>query len=414
MELLIMVKQTISKQGKKRILIILQLFIAFICLSLGIGMLQNTNKDIKDVKKIAPENMLHIATYLANVSSKEDVDQTKTDEIDIENIYKSIKKNNNVSNVGTFLVNNIIPSNSNININEESIPVISIDSDFLKFSTFNVVQGRNLNENDMENNDKIPVIIGNKLSKAIHIGSIIKSNIYNYEKEMIVVGILPQKMRFWGGGGSFLSNSLINLDYGIIAPIQNEQNSSDTFATRVLRNTVIQLKDVTKKDDFINYVEQNLNENVTKYGYYLKVKDLESEINQIYLRNKVVIYSSISLALIILILSTFGLIGVIMTSIVQRKKEFGIRYAIGATPKHLASLILLETFFLYVTASIFGLIFMTLLKLIIYNDSILYFDYFTFLFTFGVLFINATVSALFPAVYIVNMRPVKLIIGGIE
>lgn len=409
-----MVKQTISKQGKKRILIILQLFIAFICLSLGIGMLQNTNKDIKDVKKIAPENMLHIATYLANVSSKEDVDQTKTDEIDIENIYKSIKKNNNVSNVGTFLVNNIIPSNSNININEESIPVISIDSDFLKFSTFNVVQGRNLNENDMENNDKIPVIIGNKLSKAIHIGSIIKSNIYNYEKEMIVVGILPQKMRFWGGGGSFLSNSLINLDYGIIAPIQNEQNSSDTFATRVLRNTVIQLKDVTKKDDFINYVEQNLNENVTKYGYYLKVKDLESEINQIYLRNKVVIYSSISLALIILILSTFGLIGVIMTSIVQRKKEFGIRYAIGATPKHLASLILLETFFLYVTASIFGLIFMTLLKLIIYNDSILYFDYFTFLFTFGVLFINATVSALFPAVYIVNMRPVKLIIGGIE
>lgn len=408
-----MVRQSILKQGKRPVLIVIQLLVAFICLIIGLGMVQATQRDIHAIRKITPPNMVHLATFMTDKANTKDVSD---DSISIDNLkvfYNTLKENNAVGSIGSFVNDTVIAVNNNIKTNREWINIIYMDDSLIKMSNLKVSEGKDIKYINEESANSIPVWIGSELAKENPIGTMIKVTINgDVKKQLVIAGILEKGIKFWNGNGTFLSNSLINMDYSMIAPMQKEQDSGEAFTARILRNTVIQLKDISKKSNFNSFVQKNAQKELNNSGFTFKVIDSQMEEEQIIEKNKVQTVFIIALAIMLLVLSSFGLLGVILASILRRKRELGVRYAIGSTPKHLALLVFGEIVLLYVFSGVIALILSFIMSAFFSENLPIDINPLTILYTFGVVLIFSLATALMPIISVLRLEPVEMINGG--
>lgn len=117
---------------------------------------------------------------------------------------------------------------------------------------------------------------------------------------------------------------------------------------------------------------------------------------------------SLGFSIIILILCSFGIVAIVLSSILKRKIEFGIRYSIGASPKNIMTLIIGEILLMFILGDIIGTI---LTYVISINIDTVKIGCLTIFPTTLIMFIFSFLSSLIPAIKIINMEPIKLIRG---
>lgn len=390
-----MIIKSHTKQKNKSILILIQLFIASFCICIGLGLLELNISHITQVKSVFSTDTLCMNI---DIATKGEV-LSKEQKTMLEELYKYIKNDNRVSSVGSYDIGYIKSDTSDRPDKLYSnVKVIAIDNDLMNL--FN--NSKNIGTIKDYKNKSIPVLVGKKVKTIIPIGSskIIKLNSGNKEYPVIVKGVIKKHtFSLTSGFGNIVSDSIEELDDTIIVVLSKDEPS--LFKNQLLIN----LKN-NVDDDFF---KKDLYKTLNKYNMVGSIHNINDEINQYINRNKIPMMACIGISVILLILSSFGLLGVILSSIIRRKIEFGIRYSIGATPKNIMCLIVGEVLFLFLIGNFLGVMVAFILSLFTPGISI---GLFTIVISTSIMLIFCFLSSVIPAIKIIRMEPVKLINKG--
>jgi putative ABC transport system permease protein len=390
-----MIIKSHTKQKNKSILILIQLFIASFSICIGLGLLEFNISHITQVKSVFSLNTLCMNI---NIATKGET-LSKEQKTMLENLYKHIKNDNRVSSIGSYDIG-YIKSDTSDRPDElyRNVKVIAIDNDLMDL--FN--NSKNIGTIKDYKNKSIPVLVGKNVKNIIPIGSskIIKLNSGNKEYPVTVDGVIKKHtFSLTSGFGNTISKYIEEPDDNIIVVLPKDEPS--LFKNQLLIN----LKNNFDDDSF----KKDLNETLNKYNMTGSIHNINDELNIYINRNKIPIMACIGISLILLILSSFGLLGVILSSIIRRKIEFGIRYSIGATPKNIMQLIVGEILFLFLVGNFLGIMLALIISLFSSGIKIGMITIFT---STVIMLIFCFLASLMPAIKIVRIEPVKLINKG--
>ncbi len=393
------------KQKKRSLLILLQLFVAFTSLIIGFGTVESTFDHIFKVKSISSLDVLNLYITL----DKPPVNLSKKEKMEIINFNKEVKLNPMVEAFGGFTNGYIKSEQSNMpDKSYENFNITGIDKELLNIYNFQLNNGKNLKElvEKDSNTTYIPAIAGVNVAKKLPLAST-KSVCFRYTDSLArfkikIVGVINSNTVFWNtiGNSSTISDDIQKLDNSLIVVLPEGNNS--LYLNTIDKSFLIKLKTISDKNKFISFVRGKFD----KYMLLGSIHDIDYEIGKYKERNRIPIYFSIGFSSLILILASFGLTGVILSSIIRRKNEFGIRCALGATTKALSYLIIGETMFLFLIGNLSGIAFAFLISFLIKNISI---GPLTILSSTITMFIFSLLSSLIPAIKITLTEPIKLI-----
>lgn len=405
----------LRRQGIRPFLVGIQLFIGFICFLIGISMLESTMNHDKIIKKVTDLNTLHLFI--------EDIGPNSTSE-KLLSFYNNLSKNDKIKNIGTFLNLNIpfkelidSPLIDNKKQSETGVnKVVFLDKNLLEWTKFEVKKGRGLNKNDVgsEPNEIIPTLIGPALEEQFPLGTILSSGIADdrkmtiVDKKFVVVGILKENPVYWGGGSSTLANSILTNQTMFICPLQSEQNYGNQLITRLKTNMLIQSEENTSTEDVKKTIHKNLESNKI-YGSISTIKEQLEELKKI---SRPIILFSLIFSSLILLLSIFGLIGVMLSSVVQRYREFGIRFSLGATITSLINLIIFEILVLALFAFSLALVIFYIAKNLISTPIAIDINIYIIIYSFVLCISISFITSFGPILKLKSIEPAQLIRGG--
>lgn len=388
---LYMIIKSLKKQGKKAYLIRGQLLVTFAAMIISIGVFVDINNKINDVRKLIDFKCIVIR-------STEMIKDP--DNVNAEKFYQSIKNNSMVKNIGIY--HNNTP-NTGDNVEKD----IWVDKDFWKIAHIKVSRGRTFNSDDFSKKyyEECPIIVGSETAKEHPLNSVIVRPYFNSilkkgteSRNYRVVGVLNDNSKFWNSDSFFVDN----INKSIITP-----DDIKPTASTITSEAIVELKDPNNFDSIKNICVEKLCNGkniieVKNYNMLLKDKLNEKKLELFYLG---------TFSLILIILSSFGLIGVTLTAIISRKKEFGVRYALGALPKDLCKIVYGEILIMFLEAYAVGLIASLILSRFMPKSLGINFSFETVFISFIMIVLLSIVVAIIPIKNIIAAKPVELIRG---
>lgn len=316
--------KSISKQGIKFKLVFFQLIIVFIALNFAFTLV-NKNLDLKySIDKLVNKDKSAMIGFSVSSSDKEPINS-------IDRIYEKISRNEVVDKIGSFHMNKI-------KFNDDEFNGIYLNKGAFKLYNINICKGNIDIFNYKKLKDEIPIIISNDLSKKWSIDSIFTMEMLQNNKlvslRFKVIGIANSNAVFWNSrnGGQPSINILKN---SIIIPFDKQYFYDDgiNFAMKT-QHTIVSVKEGKALKEFTTYFSKLVDKNI--HSKYIEVNDL---ITSIYEKSKPWITLSITFAALLSVLAVVGFVGILTNYISFRKREYGIRFALGSTSKELSRLI---------------------------------------------------------------------------
>lgn len=394
----LLAKKYVNFREIQSLLIIVQIYIGFITLLISLSLIQNLNQYSSQVQSIASLDTFRLVidpSYTDGLSSKK-----------LNSFYENLKKYKGTNNVGSFLIQDI---KSNTSIGTQ---ILFLDENFLEWKNNDFIKKvQVLNDYRLKNPDSnlIPVVVS-KYNK-LKLGESFQENIPDdtkmtlINKKFIVVGKINSNHYFWKGQKGDLNNAILETKDLIVAPMQPEQAYGEQMLTRMSYNTYVSLRNSYDSVDFSNYVQKIL-ENYDLKG---KVVTLDQQLADYDKLNKPIIIITLLMSSLLLLLSIFGLIGVALMSTARRKKEFGIYFTLGSTPRKLGGIIFGEilvnvtiSFILAVSTFIFVNDVLPLNLSLILDIKIL-------IFTFTLVLLISILATLLPLIRLFKVKPIEYI-----
>ncbi|MBF0207479.1 MAG: ABC transporter permease [Oligoflexia bacterium] len=227
---------------------------------------------------------------------------------------------------------------------ESYLNIIGLQTDSFSVLGLNLQEGRFFTTEE-ENGLRFVAVIGNNLRQNFFgdinpLGKSIFVKINGFLMTMDIVGFLQSKGDV---GGLSLDNSLI-ISQRIAKKLLPSKEQSSTLVVQVknekaLVSTKIQIQQILK----------NKFPNINIYD----AKDMV-ESSQKIIKN--IIFVGLCLSLISLITGGIGIMNVMLMSIVQRKKEIGLRKAIGATDADILIQFLIESVIVCLAGGLGGIL----------------------------------------------------------
>ncbi|MBZ9635259.1 ABC transporter permease [Clostridium sp. FP1] len=343
--------KSISKQGVKFKLVFFQLIIIFISLNFAFTLI-NKNLDLKySIDKLVDKDKSVMIGLSVPSIDKDPINS-------IDRIYEKISRNKVVNKIGSFHMNKI-------KIKKEEFNAIYLNRGAFDLYNINVCKGTIDLFNYKKSKDEIPIVISNDLSKKWSLGSIFTLEMLQNSKlinlKFKVVGITNSSAVFWNSrnGGQPSINTLKN---SLIIPFDKQYfyDNGINFTMKTGHTIVSVKKSQDLKQFTTDFSKLNNNSNFK----YIEINDL---ITQIYEESKPWITLSLTFAVLLSVLSLVGFVGIMTNYITFRKREYGIRFALGSTSKELSRLVcgeflialiitnLISIFPIIITSYIFGM-----------------------------------------------------------
>ena len=393
-----MIIQSYKKQKRKSILIFIQLFISSFCLAVGIGFFEMNISHISKVKSIIGTDILY--TIINTTPPFRDLNES--DNISIKKFYRDIKQDERVMSIGTYDVGYISSTNDLYRPNDlyRDKPVIIMDNSFFSM----LCDKERMSIFKEENNIKLNMAFGNNISYILKKGEGVNVHIPTSNKNYNVTAVnMINKNSYFLSTSSrgYITNDINSTEnmMFVLLPESEKPICSDKYFIK-LRNDV-------DRERFI----KDINDLGKKYGIESYTHDINYEINEYINGNMIPMIASITLSVILLILSSIGLVGVILSSILRRKKEFGIRYSLGCTPNELLKLIVGEIMLLFIMSTFLGITISYIVSLFIENMEI---GLLSMICCSGIMFLFCFLSSIIPARKIIKMDPITLINRGCD
>ncbi|WP_206427382.1 ABC transporter permease [Clostridium rectalis] len=316
--------KSIVKQGLKFKLVFFQLVIVFISLNFAFVLI-NKNRDVKsNINNLVNKDKSIMYRILVGSQNKDSINP-------INKVYKEISNNKMVDKIGSYEISKSL-------MDDCEFKAIFLNKDASNLYNMNVSSGSNKIFQYQKVGDEIPIIISNNLSSKLDVGSIVRIKLYQNSRlknfKVIVIGILNNNAYFWNtriGDNS----SIVSLKDSIIIPFHKDYFYDEALDISMKsRYTVVSIKEEFDLNEFTTYLS-NLNSKNIMIDY-IKINDF---ITQIYNINKPWIIITLIFSLLLSILSVIGFIGILISYITFRTKEYGIRFALGSSSRELTRLI---------------------------------------------------------------------------
>jgi putative ABC transport system permease protein len=316
--------KSITKQGMKFKLVFFQLVLIFISLNFAFTLV-NKNLELKNgIDEFINKDESVMLKLSVNSSDKDPLNS-------INKIYQEISQNELVDKIGSFDM-------GTIKIKEKKSNVIYLNRD--AFDLYNIKTSKGTSDifHYKKNQDEIPIIVSEDLSESLGIDTTFSTEtLKNNKLEKLnykVIGIIDSNSVFWNSknGGQPSLNKLKN---SIIIPFDKQYYYDDgiNFSMKS-QHTIVSVK---KKEELNQFESDFLKlTNKNSRNEYIEVNEL---ITRIYEESKPWIVLSLSFVALLSILSLIGFMGILTSYITFRKREYGIRFALGSTSKELSRLV---------------------------------------------------------------------------
>lgn len=393
----------IIKNKFSSIIIVIQLTIAFLTFILGVILINDTVSKLMNFNKVFNEK----ATICVKQQSTADI--YNLDEESEKNLNGYYEKLSNDYNIAKFGISGFGKANYSELTDLDFISggkekgftnIIYMDINFYKyFNNINLVKGRTFIEDDFKINedDIIPIIISKDLEEYIKFGEI-------YLEKYKVIGVMTDNNNLYYNGNGTVYSGVTQKKNTIIEPINyKDLSNKKQIAFAIMQETIITLKDESLVEDYIYKLNKDLS-NISEVPLEVNKIDVYKDeyINTI----KGGIIATVSISFLLLTFSFFGIMGIILTSIIRRKKEFGIKLALGWTFKDICYQVISEIFLLsgvsFLFSNLGSIIF-------IYGDDNFRFNIYVYFIALIFTFIFSVIYTFIPISRIKSMNIVDLI-----
>lgn len=397
--MLVLILQSIQKRKKKLALIVIQFIIGFCSLLFSMCTIENLLQYKENVERLAPLDTYHIyMDYDIGDISQESIKR-------FESIIDLLKSDKSIEQVGIFERKEMYITNQTKA--DVQVSVMMANNDLLKINKFIMSSGSCDELLGYNDKDKIiPVVISSGLEKEYIVG-----NTYEFiefvnqgEEEKVtfkVVGVLSPSVKYWQGGSNMITETISDKFEFIIAPKYKEFSSIIPYTTNVL----IRLSEENGKANAVKSIDKIYE----KEELNIEAHRLDEEVEKYYSRQRVIVVATIAFALIILFLSILGCIGTILSSIVSRKKEFGIYFSLGVSKKHLIYLVCGEVLILFLFSFLLASILSTGLIQMFLSEEGFAITIRVIGVSFGSMFVCALLCVLAPLRKMLSLQPVDLL-----
>ncbi|QAA34859.1 ABC transporter permease [Clostridium manihotivorum] len=364
MELILIIWKSLKTQKKRNILMIVELTLSFFIILMVSGRIEYYSTFAN--KGIAVINKDYYTVSSSNIANKDDYNLTRfsfthkyePDVTPTSKIYEIASNDNRVDTVGRLFGDVLKPSINNpneIKANVLNLLAIFEDKPATKLFDYKVIKGENFTQyykryKKADDTEAIPLLIGPPLEKLNPIGSIVElPGALDYKTfkpiKYKIIGILDPNMPTGFEPGTF-DIGLENNGYVTIgAKLPSDQRAVDK---EIFLNVLVTVK--SKAD--IKQIEKDYTEKIKTHKISLdNAKDYYRNIKRDGQRN----YAGFFYGVIMLLLSSFGIISVSLSTLLKRKREIGIRFAIGAKKSNIAIMLGGELLFLYLVSEIISL-----------------------------------------------------------
>ena len=235
--------------------------------------------------------------------------------------------------------------------NNNEVQILKIDKNLFNILDINIIDGRSLNEEDFNlDNDNIPIIFSEEYKDIVNIGDVV-----TYEgiltQRYKVVGFYNKNIK-WFPSNDIQFFALEDLGkMGITIPSKKEKEVN--FYGLAINNSTYITSDKLNKSEI-----QNIVDDVNKdYGLNIEILSIKDILNRFKQGIYPFILQKVFFSIFMLVSSCLGLASNMSFTIINRKKEFGIRLANGFRKKDIKLLVISEMLFLSLISTIIAMIF---------------------------------------------------------
>lgn len=307
------------------LIITVQLVIAFFTLITGLVLFQQSlSQVIKFQSMFNEKKTLYVSTPASNMVQALDSNEVGS----IIDFYKSMVADENIETIGSGSIgrsnwDEISDLQSITNGEVEGLSnTIYVDENFYKyFNRIKLIDGRGFISEDFNKNDEdsIPIIVSKDLEKYLPVGK-------HYDKYE-VVGVLSEDSNLYYSNMDSIYTGVTQKKYTIISSFSFEEslNRAD-LAYGILHGTMITLKDESLVGEYKKRISDELYNKVSLPVEVKGVSDYKSD----YIKSvRGGIIATLGIAILLLVFSFFGIVGIILALLIRRKKEFGVKLALG-------------------------------------------------------------------------------------
>ena len=241
---------------------------------------------------------------------------------------------------------------------------LQIDKNFYEHYELKIEEGRTFSEEDFNldyRKDIIPIVVGNDYKDIVNVGDVLLQEWQSYEGDTVkikykVIGFLETNSIVSFLARNELFNAITYTNSIVIQP------AIDTFpVSMAMQDIGIFLEtgygnDITKVQEEINDVIRKYDPD-NKYGFYLHTVSLREDMGAI----KASLVNDINIAIllggVLILLAIIGITTAILGELKQRRKEFGIRMACGASIKDISKEIIIKVLILSFISAILGFLY---------------------------------------------------------
>lgn len=280
-----------------------------------------------------------------------------------------------------------------------TIGATACDKELTEMYKFKVKIGMGFSEyyKSEKNDNFIPILISEELSKDNSVGSIVKlpKGIDSKQKDYKIIGILdssyPLLDQIYYMGSAERNN---NGYFCIVGSLFNNNYA----------HMYVKLKDGVNKGEMKNDYDKRVGE-----GKEIQFFGLNDMVETLLFPTAHII-QYIFYGIIILILTSFGVIGTVLASIVKRKQEFGTRIAVGATKTNIQKLVIGELVSLFIFSVTLGLLISRIMTNMSRTKTFIW-DFYVIGISVGIVFIMMLISAIPALLRMTKMKPIDLVHG---
>ncbi|MGC5770739.1 ABC transporter permease [Paenibacillus pabuli] len=372
------------------------------------------NQSILDLKS----TYLVVPGKITNGFQKEKFNQEQ-----VKDIYTQLGNNPDVISYGTYYEDNIMldpsvgPLNktmvadltkTHLGYNEPSISAIVMDQNYYQLLDLKLEQGQDFSAQDFNKNrnENVDVLVGSYFKKYYKIGDVINGQ---YQ----INGFLPDKYIV----NNNTSNIYQKLDKAMFIPMSKDiYNDYNSMFTRLHLGTVLSLRDGADLEKLTHLLRLPGND------VLLNLKNFGDEVRQNVRDNAFIEIPQLILGASFIIFSVIGIVVTTIVSIMIRKREFGIKLALGESKLGILGQISIENSIIGLAGA--GLSLTHFLWK--YNGLLRFSSEFNYaspldyklngtilFFVFSVLFIIIMISSCIVYLFIRRLEP-KSLIGGME
>lgn len=348
---------------------IIQFAFAFALIYISLQLFINYIDANKKINNSFGENQLfsiqNNEDYAKKLYKKNNID-------DYNNFYNYINKNYKIINMleDNFFVtdfdnieNFVVPNTPVTNVGEDNYYILNsltVNNNYFENFNIKLSNGRKFNYDDYnpkDNDSEIPIILGSDYSEIFKIND--KIHFYdsysNSKKTGTIIGFL-EKGQFYIKKPVAIEN-IVSLDKTVLIPSQPiKENNQDILNNKSTNLNNLKLYLQITNSYFVDLNDSdisNLKEQSNKFNFFdisiVSMDDSISIFKEIF-KQQQIIY--ISILILILLISSISMITNIINSINDRKREFGIYFAMGATKKYIIDLVVYEIFILIFSAAL--------------------------------------------------------------